>query len=95
MTILTHASASNRTGLKYGAEPFVFGDADAAVLHDPLAIHEQAGDAPADEHPEARVLEPFPRREPFRRHDIARLGPKRGGKECKDQDRGHEFASEP
>src|SRR5712692_4851444 len=52
-------------GIERRGDPLVIGDRDRTVLHHPLALAEQAVDAPVDEHPELGVAIPFARREPL------------------------------
>ena len=59
--------------IERGGEPLVIGDRDRAVLHHPLALPEQAVNAPMDEHPELGVAVPLTRRESLGRDGVPPL----------------------
>ena len=71
-------------GVELRRQLLIFGDGHTGVVHDPLALTEDAVDAPVDEHAELGVLKPAPRGEVlggrlvWRRLPRAREG-RRGG----------------
>ena len=79
-------------GVEGAGEPLVFGHGDLAILHHPLALAEQAVNAPVDEEAELRVLEPLARGESLGR---SVLGPRGSGLANRQRDAKGERRSSP